>query len=51
VLLLLLLLLQVFSQLGGLQLDKDVRSLVAAAGELTSRPIRDKFARLTQVSV
>jgi hypothetical protein len=47
--LLLLLLLQVFSQLGGLQLDKDVRSLVAAAGELTTRPIRDKFARLTQV--
>jgi hypothetical protein len=48
-LLLLLVLLQVFSQLGGLQLDKDVRSLVAAAGELTTRPIRDKFARLTQV--
>jgi hypothetical protein len=42
--------LQVFSQLGGLQLDRDVRSLVAAAGELTSRPVRDKFARLTQVS-
>ncbi|WIA35384.1 hypothetical protein OEZ86_003832 [Tetradesmus obliquus] len=40
-----------FSQLGGLQLDKDVRSLVAAAGELTSRPIRDKFARLTQMAI
>jgi hypothetical protein len=45
-----LLSLQVFSQLGGLQLDKDVRSLVAAVGELSSRPVRDKFARLTQVS-
>jgi hypothetical protein len=42
---------QVFSQLGGLQLDRDVRSLVAAAGELTSRPVRDKFARLTQVRI
>lgn len=41
--------LQAFSQLGGLQLDRDIRSLVAAAGELTSRPVRDKFARLTQV--
>lgn len=41
--------LQVFSQLGGLQLDRDIRSLVAAAGELTSKPVRDKFARLTQV--
>lgn len=41
--------LQVFSQLGGLQLDRDIRSLVAAAGELTTKPVRDKFARLTQV--
>lgn len=41
--------LQAFSQLGGLQLDRDIRSLVAAAGELTSKPVRDKFARLTQV--
>lgn len=43
--------LQVFSQLGGLQLDRDIRSLVSAAGELTSKPVRDKFARLTQVWV
>lgn len=42
--------LQSFTQLGGLQLDRDVRSLVAAAGELTTKPVRDKFARLTQVS-
>ncbi|KIY96251.1 Conserved oligomeric Golgi complex subunit 4 [Monoraphidium neglectum] len=37
-----------FSQLGGLQLDRDVRALVAATGEMTSRTVRDKFARLTQ---
>jgi hypothetical protein len=41
--------LQVFSQLGGLQLDRDIRSLVAAVGELSTKPVRDKFARLTQV--
>ncbi|KAF8060573.1 COG4 [Scenedesmus sp. PABB004] len=40
-----------FTQLGGLQLDRDVRSLVAAAGELTTRPVRDKFARLTQMAI
>lgn len=38
-----------FSQLGGLQLDRDIRALVAYAGELTQRPVRDKFAELTQV--
>lgn len=37
-----------FSQLGGLQLDRDIRALVAYAGELTQRPVRDKFAELTQ---
>lgn len=38
-----------FSQVGGLQLDRDVRALVAYAGDLTQRPVRDKFAELTQV--
>lgn len=38
-----------FSQVGGLQLDQDVRALVAYAGDLTQRPVRDKFAELTQV--
>eukprot|EP00879_Flechtneria_rotunda_P019660 GHRR01020657.1.p1 GENE.GHRR01020657.1~~GHRR01020657.1.p1 ORF type:complete len:653 (+),score=242.69 GHRR01020657.1:85-2043(+) len=42
---------KVFSQLGGLQLDRDMRSLVAAAGELTTHPVRDKFARLTQMAI
>lgn len=40
-----------FSQLGGLQLDRDIRALVAYAGELTQRPVRDKFAELTQVDL
>jgi hypothetical protein len=40
-----------FTQLGGLQLDRDVRVLVAATGEMTGRTVRDKFARLTQVRV
>ena len=40
-----------FSQLGGLQLDRDIRALVAYAGELTQRPVRDEFAALTQVGV
>ena len=38
-----------FTQLGGLRLDRDVRRLAAAAGEMTARTVRDKFARLTQV--
>lgn len=37
-----------FSQVGGLQLDRDVRALVAYAGDLTNRPVREKFAELTQ---
>lgn len=42
---------KVFSQLGGLQLDRDIRSLVAAVGELSTKPVRDKFARLTQMAI
>lgn len=38
-----------FSQLGGLQLERDVRLLVSVLGEATGRPVRDKFARLAQV--
>lgn len=37
-----------FSQVGGLQLDRDVRALVVYAGDLTQCPVRDKFAELTQ---
>ncbi|KAI5002585.1 hypothetical protein ZWY2020_027235 [Hordeum vulgare] len=39
-----------FSQLGGLQLDKEVRSLINHFSEMSQRPVRDKFSRLSQVS-
>mmetsp|Transcript_26 Transcript_26/g.78 ORF Transcript_26/g.78 Transcript_26/m.78 type:complete len:746 (+) Transcript_26:194-2431(+) len=39
-----------FNQLGGLQLDRDVRNLVSHLSEFTQRTIRDKFARLTQMA-
>lgn len=42
---------KVFTQLGGLQLDKDVRALVSALSEMTSRTVRDKFARLNQMGI
>ncbi|GFH19034.1 uncharacterized protein HaLaN_15921, partial [Haematococcus lacustris] len=38
-----------FSQLGGLQLDRDTRTLVSHLADLTHRTVRDKFARLNQV--
>lgn len=39
-----------FSQLGGLQLDRDARALVSHFSGLTQRTVRDKFARLTQMA-
>ncbi|KAK1315537.1 Conserved oligomeric Golgi complex subunit 4 [Acorus calamus] len=39
-----------FSQLGGLQLDRDVRALVSHFSSITQRTVRDKFARLTQMA-
>lgn len=39
-----------FSQLGGLQFDKELRSLVAYLTTVTTWTIRDKFARLTQMA-
>ncbi|KAG9267215.1 conserved oligomeric Golgi complex subunit 4 isoform X1 [Astyanax mexicanus] len=39
-----------FSRLGGLQFDKELRSLVAYLSSVTSWTIRDKFARLTQMA-
>lgn len=38
-----------FNQLGGLQLDRDVRTLVSTLSSLTQRTVRDKFAILNQV--
>ncbi|KAG0501331.1 hypothetical protein HPP92_001403 [Vanilla planifolia] len=39
-----------FSQLGGLQLDREVRALVNHFSEMSQRPVRDKFARLSQIT-
>ncbi|ESW11010.1 hypothetical protein PHAVU_009G257900 [Phaseolus vulgaris] len=39
-----------FSQLGGLQLDRDARALVSHFSVMTQRTVRDKFARLTQMA-
>ncbi|KAK9907313.1 hypothetical protein WJX75_001280 [Coccomyxa subellipsoidea] len=41
--------LKAFNQLGGLQLDRDVRSLVATLSNVTQRTVRDKFAILNQM--
>ena len=38
-----------FNQLGGLQLDRDVRSLVVTLSNVTQRTVRDKFAILNQM--
>ncbi|KAL6746871.1 component of oligomeric golgi complex 4 [Haematococcus lacustris] len=40
-----------FSQLGGLQLDRDTRTLVSHLADLTHRTVRDKFARLNQMAL
>lgn len=37
-------------QLGGLQLDRDLRSLLGYLSTLTPWPVRDKFARLSQIA-
>lgn len=39
-----------FNQLGGLQLDRDARTLVAHFSSMTQRTVRDKFARLSQMA-
>ncbi|XVF86226.1 hypothetical protein PTKIN_Ptkin18bG0023300 [Pterospermum kingtungense] len=39
-----------FSQLGGLQLDRDTRALVSHFSGMAQRTVRDKFARLTQMA-
>lgn len=40
----------VASQLGGVQLDKDLRALTTYLSSHTSWPVRDKFSRLMQIS-
>ncbi|PSC72320.1 conserved oligomeric Golgi complex subunit 4 isoform B [Micractinium conductrix] len=39
-----------FTQLGGMQLEKDVRLLVGGLSDVTARTVRDKFARLSQMA-
>lgn len=39
-----------FTQLGGLQLDKEVRAMVNHFSEMSQRPVRDKFSRLSQMT-
>jgi len=39
-----------FNQLGGLELDREVRSLASGVATLTERPVRERFARLLQLS-
>ena len=40
-----------FPQMGGLVLDKEIRTLVTYLSNATSWSIRDKFSRLTQIAV
>jgi hypothetical protein len=40
-----------FSQLGGLQLERDARLLLAGFQELSSRTVRDKLSRLSQMAL
>lgn len=40
-----------FSQLGGLQLERDARLLLSGLQELTTRTVRDKLARLSQMAL
>lgn len=39
-----------YTQLGALQLEKDLRLLVGSLSELTASAVRDKFARLVQIA-
>lgn len=39
-----------FTQLGGLQLEKDIRSLILGLADLTSKSMREKFSRLQQTA-
>jgi conserved oligomeric Golgi complex subunit 4 len=39
-----------FNQLGGLQLDRDVRNLVATVSDMTQRTVREKFGKLNQMA-
>lgn len=40
----------IYVKLGGLQFDKELRSLVGYLTAITQWTVRDKFARLTQIA-
>ncbi|GAX77377.1 hypothetical protein CEUSTIGMA_g4823.t1 [Chlamydomonas eustigma] len=40
-----------FSQLGGLQLERESRTMLSALQELSSRTVRDKLSRLSQMAL
>jgi hypothetical protein len=39
-----------FTQLGGLQLERDIRSLVVGLSDMSTRSVREKFSRLQQTA-
>lgn len=39
-----------FTQLGGLQLERDIRSLVVGLSDMSTRSVREKFAQLQQTA-
>jgi len=39
-----------FTQLGGLQLERDIRSLVVGLSDMSTRSVREKFARMQQTA-
>lgn len=39
-----------FNQLGGLQLDRNIRAMVGPLSDFTQRTIRDQFSKLTQMA-
>ena len=39
-----------FNQLGGLQLDRNVRVIISTLSEVTQRTVRDKFVKLSQMA-
>ena len=39
-----------FNQLGGLQLDRDVRVLTSTLADITQQAVRDHFVRLSQMA-
>lgn len=39
-----------FNQLGGLQLDRNIRTMISTLSDVTQRSIREKFTKLSQMA-